>query len=92
MSQWQQQWDVPGSTGRIYKVSRDYSGNYACSCPQWIYKRDDCKHIKAVRIFEGIVLKKLDAIYPISYETNKTCTEWLKVKKVEKHVKIESGK
>jgi len=54
MSQWQQQWDVPGSTGRIYKVSRDYSGNYACSCPQWIYKRDDCKHIKAVRIFEGM--------------------------------------
>jgi len=41
---------------------------------------------------EGIVLKKLDAIYPISYETNKTCTEWLKVKKVEKHVKIESRK
>ena len=41
---------------------------------------------------EGIVLKKLDAIYPISYETNKTCTEWLKVKKVEKHVKCESGK
>jgi hypothetical protein len=54
MSQWEQQWDVPGSTGRIYKVSRDYSGNYACSCPQWIYKRDDCKHIKAVRIFENL--------------------------------------
>lgn len=42
------QWDVPGSRGKTWRVSIDDKGNYSCSCPRWIFKREECKHIQDV--------------------------------------------
>jgi len=55
MPVWSRQWQVPSSDGsREYTVSADASGNWACSCPRWIYRRDtECKHIKAVKIMQS---------------------------------------
>lgn len=38
---------------------------------------------------EGIVLKQLDAAYPVSEQKCLDCPQWIKVKKVEKHAKRE---
>jgi hypothetical protein len=37
-----------GSTGTMYTVTHD-NGEWACSCPHWIYRRGECKHIKEVK-------------------------------------------
>jgi len=36
---------------RKYKITFYSSGKKRaqCSCPGWIYKHDDCKHIKAIK-------------------------------------------
>ena len=40
--------EVEGSKGKKYVVSQRTKGNWACSCPGWIYHtpRRDCKHIR----------------------------------------------
>jgi len=47
------QWTVPSrsSPGKFYKVSVTPNGEWECSCPQWLYRRNagDCKHIKQVK-------------------------------------------
>jgi hypothetical protein len=45
------QWEVPSSSdpNKIYKVTLYEDGSYACSCPHWIYRRKECKHIKQVK-------------------------------------------
>lgn len=49
-SQWVRKWAVPGSKGNTWTVSVDETGlNYGCSCPVWRFKRQDCKHIDAVK-------------------------------------------
>ena len=50
-SKWISKVKVVGSTGNIYTVVKDRKGQYACSCPAWIYQRNgrkDCKHIKSI--------------------------------------------
>lgn len=47
--QYVKQWDVPGSNGKTWRVSLKANGEYACSCPRWIFKREECKHIEDVR-------------------------------------------
>lgn len=48
--QWRDQWLVPSSDGsKTYTVSQDSDGSYACSCPRWIFHREDCTHIEDVR-------------------------------------------
>lgn len=37
---------IQGSTGNIYKVERDGSGNYTCECPDHIHRQRVCKHIR----------------------------------------------
>ena len=41
------QWNIESSSDptKIYKITLYDDGSYACSCPQWIYRRKDCKHI-----------------------------------------------
>jgi len=50
MAKWIRKWKVPGSKGNVWTVSVDRHGNYGCSCPRWIYKREQCHHIQAVQI------------------------------------------
>jgi hypothetical protein len=32
-----------------YKVCRLVDGTYTCSCPEWIYRRKECKHIEQIK-------------------------------------------
>ena len=45
------QWQVPSrsSPGKFYKVSVTPNGEWECSCPDWTYRRNECKHIKQVK-------------------------------------------
>ena len=45
------QWIVPSSSnpGKSYKVSVTPNGEWECSCPDWTFRRNECKHIKQVK-------------------------------------------
>ena len=48
---YQKQW-VVRSVSRpniVYKISLTMDNQYQCSCPRWVYKREDCKHIRSIR-------------------------------------------
>lgn len=51
MTRYLRQWTVRSSSNsnKQYTVSLTHDGEYQCSCPQWIYKRLECKHIRSVR-------------------------------------------
>jgi len=49
MPKWIKKWKVEGSRGDIYTVAVDTEGNYGCSCPQWKFRRQECKHIKYIK-------------------------------------------
>lgn len=40
--------EVEGDSGNIYIVVLDISGNEACDCPDFFYKKRRCKHINMV--------------------------------------------
>ena len=46
------QWEVDGTKpGVQYMVSlRAKASPWECSCPRWVYYREECKHIKAVQL------------------------------------------
>jgi len=47
---WVERWDVIGSRGDTYVVSKRQDGSYGCSCPAWRFARapkPDCRHIIA---------------------------------------------
>jgi len=46
-----QKWTVPSSSNpdKSYTVSLTKEGNYECSCPTWIYRRQECHHIKQIK-------------------------------------------
>ncbi len=56
------QWEVQSHSdpSKQYKVTLYDDDSFACSCPQWIYRRKECKHIKKYKKeflrypFEGI--------------------------------------
>lgn len=55
MSPWVEGWNVVGSSGTEYRVSRQADGTYGCSCLGWTrhVPRRDCKHIKAMKLTLG---------------------------------------
>jgi len=60
---YERQWGVPSSTGkREYTVSkvRD-DGSYQCSCPAWVHRRRECRHIAEVKLFEAERQRELNA-------------------------------
>lgn len=47
---WVRKWKVPKSQGNdFWTVSVDAAGLYGCSCPVWKFRRQECKHIAAVK-------------------------------------------
>lgn len=48
---YKKQWAVPSDVDpdKTYKVSLTFDGEYKCSCPRWIFKREQCKHIRDVQ-------------------------------------------
>ena len=45
------QWSMRSSSDptKSYKVSLKSDGEYECSCPGWIYRHQDCKHIRQIK-------------------------------------------
>ena len=50
MSTWGQRWSIEGTRGNIDTVATDENGEYGCSCPAWKFRRQECRHIKEVKI------------------------------------------
>lgn len=48
---YEKQWLIKSFTDpeKSYKVSLRTDGRYECSCPVWIYRRRECKHIEAIK-------------------------------------------
>ena len=48
---WAELWQVDSESraGVVYIVGRTKTGDFGCSCPRWIYKREPCKHINHVQ-------------------------------------------
>jgi hypothetical protein len=46
-----QQWQIQSHStpNKFYKVSLTENGEYQCSCPVWIFRRKQCKHIEQVK-------------------------------------------
>jgi len=44
-------WNVRSHSdpSKSYMVSLTDDGQYECSCPQWIYRRKECKHIQQIK-------------------------------------------
>lgn len=52
---WVKRWNIPKSTGEgFWTVAVTADGEWGCSCPQWKFKRIECKHIHQVRSDEMI--------------------------------------
>lgn len=49
--QYVKRWKVPSSSdaSKTYTVALKKDGSYACSCPEWIYRRRECHHIRQVK-------------------------------------------
>lgn len=61
-------WRVPSeSNGNIYIVSLTDKNTFACSCPAWIYRRQECKHIQRLKM--ALSEKKTDKVLT-ALETN----------------------
>ena len=41
-------WDVTGSHGDVYKVTRK-NAIFECTCPHYTYRKIECKHIKQIK-------------------------------------------
>lgn len=41
-------WHVPSSNGGYYAVTQERDGTWTCFCPNAVYRRRVCKHVKAV--------------------------------------------
>jgi uncharacterized Zn finger protein len=80
---WVKGWKVPGSNGKTWTVSIDEFGNWGCSCPDWTFRRHECKHIVAVRLSKDIEIvtdHMVEAILAIETGT------------LERHIKTEPTK
>ena len=48
--QWKEFYQVDSESrpGVSYTVAMSIKGTWGCSCPRWIFKRENCKHIRHV--------------------------------------------
>lgn len=45
--------------GLYYQVGITDKGQYGCSCPHWKFRRAECKHIRQVKLMDGLAVDKL---------------------------------
>jgi len=51
---WIKRFKVKSSSGNSYYiVAIDKEGNYGCSCPVWKFRRQECHHIKQIKLLGG---------------------------------------
>ena len=60
MGKWVKRWKVNGSNGNVWIVAQDQEGNYGCSCPVWKFRRQECHHIKQVKMGLGVEAQKIE--------------------------------
>jgi len=41
--------DSFSNEGKRYKVCQLEDGSFTCSCPEWIFRRKECKHIQQIK-------------------------------------------
>lgn len=71
LGKWTRFFEVPSESrsNLAYIVSMgEGEGNWGCSCPRWIYRREDCKHIKAVqtRLLVGRPIPSMTETAPVT--------------------------
>ena len=48
---WKDKWVARSeSSNADYTIARSENGEFGCSCPQWKFRRGECKHIRQVKI------------------------------------------
>ncbi|HCR70737.1 MAG TPA: hypothetical protein DIW23_04780 [Anaerolineae bacterium] len=52
-----------------YIVATNQSEQWGCSCPRWIYKREECKHIREVKLHLFFINQKEETIETVKVET-----------------------
>ncbi len=47
---WSDYWSVTSDSNpdRSYIVAKHVKNGWGCSCPRWIYHREECKHINVI--------------------------------------------
>jgi len=82
-------WDVRSHSdpSKFYTVSLTEDGQYECSCPQWIYRRRECKHIQQVKNspIGAVTVTKTAAVFtypPTIGKPKKICPECGERKKI----------
>jgi len=57
---WIRRFKVTSSSGNgNYIVAIDKEGNYGCSCPVWKFRRQECHHIKQIKLLGGSEVKTI---------------------------------
>ena len=65
MAKWIQSFEVPSTSGNgTYIVSQDRDGNFGCSCPQWRFKRRECKHVVKIKAQVQVVPRNYSRVTP----------------------------
>jgi len=51
MKKYKKKWKVPSrsDSSKVYTVSLTEDGSYECSCPVWVFRREECPHIRLVK-------------------------------------------
>lgn len=92
MGKWIEHWDVMGTSGKTYRVSRAADGSMGCDCPAWIFQKKqnyirnpatgkiekaDCNHILKKRFELQMTERKEYAVVPQTVQTNKSSSATL---------------
>lgn len=59
---WVHRWLVTNGGGSEYTVAMREDGSFGCSCPQWKFRREECKHIKKINenLFLNLLTETID--------------------------------
>ncbi len=66
---WIKRWEVESENGNgKYVVAIDQNGVYGCSCPQWKFRRQECKHIARIKITGGKEIRKPEYVLAVVHK------------------------
>lgn len=67
-NKWQTFYECPSTShaDESYIVATNESDDWGCSCPRWKFHREECKHIRAVRLFLIFAEEREEEITPVS--------------------------
>lgn len=68
---WSTFYECP-STSRAdesYIVATNESEEWGCSCPRWKFHREDCKHIRSVRLFLVFAQERGEKLIPVKLDS-----------------------